>query len=98
MEGDPASSDEWLMTFRRKVLSLFERAKSTNKATRSFDTLGTTHSTTQGHITEDRTSICSLHIKKPRANYVFHTTVLTFNPLAYTDVPETAGLARSINP
>jgi len=24
--------------------------------------------------------------------------LLPFNPLAYTDVPETAGLARSINP
>jgi hypothetical protein len=59
-------------------MPMFETAKFTKKATRSFDTSGITHSTTQDHITEDRTSICSLHVKKPRVYYVFHTTALTF--------------------
>jgi len=30
--------------------------------------------------------------------HVTKVKVKAFNPLAYTDVPETAGLARSINP
>jgi len=30
--------------------------------------------------------------------FVYYFWLLWVNPLAYTDVPETAGLARSINP
>ena len=35
---------------------------------------------------EQKVSVCNFDI------------IISFNPLAYTDVPETAGLARSINP
>jgi len=37
-------------------------------------------------------NVAGLHIKYP----LFFSYLI--NPLAYTDVPETAGLARSINP
>ena len=32
------------------------------------------------------------------SNWRNYSSALSVNPLAYTDVPETAGLARSINP
>ena len=35
---------------------------------------------------------------KPEDGLASTETCCSINPLAYTDVPETAGLARSINP
>jgi len=46
----------------------------------------------QWKITE---CICTVILAALNIYFVF---VIFFNPLAYTDVPETAGLARSINP
>ena len=36
--------------------------------------------------------------RRPERSDVDEALLKWFNPLAYTDVPETAGLARSINP